>query len=61
MGSISPHNWRQLDVGLIGGGVGGMSAAVALHRAGHKVSIHERADFVGEAGASISCAANGTR
>lgn len=38
-----------------------MSAAIALRRAGHKVSIYERADFAGEAGASISCAANGTR
>lgn len=61
MGSTSSPTWRQLDVGVIGGGIGGMSAAVALRRAGHKVSIHERADFVGEAGASISCAANGTR
>lgn len=29
--------------------------------AGHKVAIYERADFVGEVGVSISCAANGTR
>ncbi|GIJ83166.1 hypothetical protein Asppvi_001685 [Aspergillus pseudoviridinutans] len=61
MGSISSPGWRQLDVAVVGGGIGGMSAAVALRRAGHKVSIYERADFVGEAGASLSCAANGTR
>jgi salicylate hydroxylase len=61
MGSISSPGWRQLDVAIVGGGIGGMSAAIALRRAGHKVSIYERADFVGEAGASISCAANGTR
>jgi len=36
-----------------------MSAAVALRRAGHKVSIYERRDFKVEVGASISCAANG--
>jgi len=29
--------------------------------AGHKVTIYERADYAGEVGASISCAANGTR
>ncbi|PCD18707.1 hypothetical protein FGRA07_06460 [Fusarium graminearum] len=57
---ISP-GWRQLDVAIIGGGVGGMSAAIALRRAGHRVSIYERASFVSEAGASLSCAANGTR
>ncbi|EPS28675.1 hypothetical protein PDE_03621 [Penicillium oxalicum 114-2] len=38
-----------------------MSAATALRRAGHKVSIYERTNFIGQAGASISCAANGTR
>lgn len=36
-----------------------MAAAVALRRAGHKVSIYERRDFKVEVGASISCAANG--
>ncbi|TGO08451.1 hypothetical protein BTUL_0208g00020 [Botrytis tulipae] len=61
MGSISSPGWIQLNVAVIGGGIGGMSAAIALRRAGHKVSIYERADFVDEAGASISCAANGTR
>lgn len=61
MGSNPCSGWRQLDVAVIGGGIGGMSAAIALRRAGHNVTIYERADFVGEAGASISCAANGTR
>lgn len=40
---------------------GGLAAATSLRKAGHKVTIYERADFVGEVGASISCAANGTR
>jgi salicylate hydroxylase len=61
MSSISSPGWRQLDIAVVGGGIGGMSAATALRRAGHKVSIYERADFIGQAGASISCAANGTR
>lgn len=40
---------------------GGLAAAISLRKAGHKVTIYERADFAGEVGASISCAANGTR
>jgi salicylate hydroxylase len=40
---------------------GGLAVATSLRRAGHKVTIYERADFSGEVGASISCAANGTR
>ncbi|KAJ5200836.1 Monooxygenase FAD-binding [Penicillium cf. griseofulvum] len=53
--------WKSLNVGVIGGGIGGMSAAVALRRAGHTVTIYEKSDFAGEVGASVSCAANGTR
>ncbi|KAK7979101.1 hypothetical protein LTR80_002228 [Exophiala xenobiotica] len=60
MGSIS-SGWRRLNVGVIGGGIGGMSAAIALRRAGHDVTIYEKHDFAGEVGASVSCAANGTR
>lgn len=61
MGSADESGWRKLDVGIIGGGIGGMSAGIALRRAGHTVTIYERADFAGEVGASVSCAANGTR
>ncbi|CAO2651863.1 Nn.00g001460.m01.CDS01 [Neocucurbitaria sp. VM-36] len=53
--------WRELSVAVVGGGIGGMSTAIALRRAGHKVTIYERNDFAGEVGASVSCAANGTR
>ncbi|KAH7392536.1 hypothetical protein BKA66DRAFT_557814 [Pyrenochaeta sp. MPI-SDFR-AT-0127] len=61
MGSMRESGWRCLSVGVIGGGIGGMSTAIALRRAGHYVTIYERNDFAGEAGASVSCAANGTR
>lgn len=61
MGWTLTSSWRQLDVGVVGGGIGGMSAAIALRRAGHRVSIYERADFADEVGGSITCAANGTR
>lgn len=60
MGSIH-QGWRKLNVAVVGGGIGGMSVAIALRRAGHDVTIYERADFVSEVGASVSCAANGTR
>jgi hypothetical protein len=40
---------------------GGLAAATSLRQAGHRVTIYERSDFAGEVGASISCAANGTR
>lgn len=53
--------WRKLNVGVVGGGIGGMCVAIALRRAGHDVVIYERSDFAGEVGASVSCAANGTR
>jgi salicylate hydroxylase len=61
MGSVGETGWRRLSVGVIGGGIGGMSVAIALRRAGHNVTVYERADFAGEVGASVSCAANGTR
>ncbi|KAL1852095.1 hypothetical protein Daus18300_012307 [Diaporthe australafricana] len=63
MGSQSDPSlaWRHLNVGVVGGGIGGMSVAIALRRAGHSVTIYERNGFAGEAGASVSCAANGAR
>ncbi|KAF7560224.1 hypothetical protein G7046_g3930 [Stylonectria norvegica] len=61
MGSTTTTGWRQLNVGVVGGGIGGMCVAIALRRAGHKVTIYEKHDFAGEVGASVSCAANGTR
>ncbi|KJZ78206.1 hypothetical protein HIM_02244 [Hirsutella minnesotensis 3608] len=61
MGSKDVPGWRRLNVGVIGGGIGGMSVAIALRRSGHQVTIYEKSDFAGEVGASVSCAANGTR
>ncbi|UKZ67571.1 uncharacterized protein TrAtP1_008726 [Trichoderma atroviride] len=49
------------NIAVIGTGLGGLSAAIALRRTGHKVTIYERYDFSGEVGASLSLASNGSR
>jgi hypothetical protein len=59
--NMTNPGWRALNVGIVGGGIGGLATATALRRQGHFVTIYERADFAGEVGASISCAANGTK
>ncbi|KAL6696608.1 hypothetical protein J3F84DRAFT_303256 [Trichoderma pleuroticola] len=50
-----------LSIAIVGSGLGGLSAAIALRRAGHQVTIYERYDFGGEVGASLSLASNGSR
>ena len=59
--TLSDSEWTPLDIAVVGGGIGGLAAAIALRRSGHNVTIYERSDFASEVGASISCAANGTR
>jgi salicylate hydroxylase len=53
--------FQPLDVAIIGAGLGGLGAAIALRQQGHKVTIYERRDFGGEVGASLSCASNGSK
>lgn len=50
-----------LNIAIVGAGLGGLSAAVALRRQGHSVTVYERYDFAGEVGASLSAASNGSR
>ena len=49
------------DVIVVGGGIGGLSAAFALTRKGIKVRVLERAGEFGEVGAGIQIAPNCTR
>ncbi len=51
----------QLNIGIIGGGIGGAAAALALHRVGIRVSIYERADELREVGAGMMLWPNATR
>ena len=46
---------------VVGGGIGGIAAAVALTRAGIDVQVHEQAQQLTEVGAGVSLAPNGLR
>ncbi|MGW5780907.1 FAD-dependent monooxygenase [Streptomyces sp. NPDC003863] len=46
---------------VVGGGIGGLAAAIGLRRAGWEVTVLERAAALGDAGAGISLHANGIR
>lgn len=52
---------RVLKIAIIGGGLGGLSAALALRQQDHEITIYERRDFANEVGASLSCASKGSR
>ncbi|PQE21532.1 FAD binding domain-containing protein [Rutstroemia sp. NJR-2017a BVV2] len=60
MGSI-PAQDRPLNVIVIGAGIGGLAAALALRREGHRVSVLEKSRFAAEIGAAVHIAPNCTR
>jgi len=60
-GLILPDQQTVHNIAIVGSGLGGLSAAVALRLQGHNVTIYERYDFGGEVGASLSVASNGSR
>ena len=47
-----------LNIGVVGGGVGGMTAAIALARTGHQVTVYEQAKHWGRVGADINLTPN---
>ncbi len=50
---------RDLDILIAGAGIGGLAAALALQRAGFRVSVFEQAPELGEVGAGLTVAPNG--
>jgi 2-polyprenyl-6-methoxyphenol hydroxylase-like FAD-dependent oxidoreductase len=51
----------ELNIGIIGGGIGGMTTAVALRQFGYNVTVYERAHALNEAGAGMMLWANAMR
>ena len=49
------------NVGIIGGGIGGVAAAAALHRLGIRATVYERAPRLEEVGAGMMLWPNATR
>jgi salicylate hydroxylase len=50
-----------LDVAIIGAGIAGLAAAIALRRAAHNVTVYERSSFKNEVGAAINMPPQATR
>lgn len=49
------------SVGIIGGGIGGLAAALALLKRGIDVEVFEQSNMLKEVGAGVQIGANGTR
>lgn len=52
---------RDLTVLVIGAGMGGLTAALALQKMGFKVKVYEQAPALGEVGAGLTISPNATR
>lgn len=50
-----------IDVAVVGGGIGGLANALALASSGHRVRVLERASAFAEVGAGLQLAPNATR
>ena len=47
-----------MKIAIVGAGLGGLTAAIALRRAGHEVAIHEQSRVLGDVGAGITITPN---
>ncbi|MEM9786380.1 MAG: FAD-dependent monooxygenase [Pseudomonadota bacterium] len=59
--TTSIHHNAGRDIAIIGGGVGGLTAALAFARAGAKVCVYEQAPALTEIGAGLQITPNGAR
>ncbi|KAK2035334.1 FAD dependent oxidoreductase [Colletotrichum zoysiae] len=50
-----------LDIAIIGGGIAGLTAAIALRRAGHPVTIYDKSALNNEVGAAINVQTNASQ
>jgi salicylate hydroxylase len=50
-----------LSVGVVGGGIGGLAAALSLLAAGFDVHVYEQASRLGEVGAGVQVSPNASR
>jgi salicylate hydroxylase len=48
-----PAEYEQIDIAIVGGGIGGAAAAIALQQAGFKVDVFEQATALREVGGAI--------
>ncbi|BAN47297.1 FAD-dependent monooxygenase [Metapseudomonas resinovorans] len=51
----------QLNIGILGGGIGGLAAAIALRQAGHQVRVFEQSRAFLRVGADINLTPNAVR
>jgi salicylate hydroxylase len=52
---------KTLHILIVGAGIGGLTAALALLRGGHDVDVYEQASELAELGAGVQISANGAR
>ena len=52
---------ERMSIAVIGGGIGGLSAAASLLQAGFDVHVYEQAKALGEVGAGINIGPNASR
>ena len=52
---------NDVSIAIVGAGIGGLTAALSLHRAGFDVQVYEQASTVSEVGAGIQVSPNASR